>query len=908
MRVSATTKKMYFCRNCGKSKMTTEELDNIYNEEVPEEAIEDSKLHKITNIQSMFKNWWLDYASYVVLQRAVPEIIDGFKPVQRRIMHSMWELEDGRYNKVANIIGNTMKYHPHGDRSIGDAITQLGQKDLLIDMQGNWGNILTGDSAAAPRYIEARLSKFALDVVFNPKTTNWKASYDGRNKEPIAEPVKFPLLLAQGVEGIAVGLASKILPHNFNELIDAAIDHLQHKSFELYPDFPTGGLIDVTRYNDGVRGGKVRVRAKISILDKKTLVIKEIPFSTTTSTLIDSIIQANEKGKIKIRKIDDNTAENVEILIHLVPNISPDQTIDALYAFTSCEVSISPNSCVIKENAPLFPSVTELLIDSADHTVSLIKLELEIRLAELEEQWHYSSLEKIFIENRIYNLIEDCETWESVIETIDKGLEPFKGIFKREITRDDIVRLTEIKIKRISKFDGFKADELIRGVEDNIEEVTNHLANLIDYVVNYYRQIKKKYGKGRERKTEIRNFENIEAQLVAVANQKLYVNKEEGFVGFSLKKDEFVCDCSDIDDIIVFRADGKFLVTKVSDKSFVGQNIIHLDIFKKNDERTVYHLIYSDGAYGNVMAKRFSIGGITRDKEYDLTKGTKGSKVLYFSANANGESERIKVFLKPKPKLKKLNFDFNFGDLMVKNRSSMGNILSRNPIKRIDLLEKGTSTLSALEVWLDETVMRLNTESRGRSLGLFKGKHLLMTLYKSGYYQTKKIDLNLHFENDLMVVEKFNPNKPITVLYQDTEADKYFIKRFLPEASDKRIDFFSSMSNMNILCITNDYLPRFEIKWKNKKGEAIVEIIEPAAVTEIMSIKAKGKRLQYDTIKSVTALEPIPFVEIEEEEIEEEPKDFEVEQLWENSSSLIDEISPTQKKIDDDEALQMTLF
>jgi topoisomerase-4 subunit A len=888
--------------------MTTEELDNIYNEETPEETVEDSKLHKITNIQSMFKNWWLDYASYVVLQRAVPEIIDGFKPVQRRIMHSMWELEDGRYNKVANIIGNTMKYHPHGDRSIGDAITQLGQKDLLIDMQGNWGNILTGDSAAAPRYIEARLSKFALDVVFNPKTTNWKASYDGRNKEPIALPVKFPLLLAQGAEGIAVGLACKIMSHNFNELIDASIAHLQKKPFELYPDFETGGQIDVSRYNDGVRGGKIRVRAKISILDKKTLIIKEIPFSTTTSSLIDSIVQANEKGKIKIRKIDDNTAEKVEILIHLVPNISPDQTIDALYAFTNCEVSISPNTCVIKENNPIFPSTSDLLIESTDHTVFLLKRELEIRLNELEEHWHFSSLEKIFIENRIYNLIEECETWESVIETIDKGLEPFKKIFKREITRDDIVRLTEIKIKRISKFDGFKADELINNIEEEIEEVSNHLANLIDYAINYYRQIKKKYGKDKERKTEIRNFENIEAQLVAVANQKLYANKVEGFVGFSLKKDEFVCDCSDIDDIIVFRADGKFLVSKVSDKSFVGQNIIHLDIFKKNDDRTVYHLIYSDGAYGNIMAKRFSIGGITRDKEYDLTKGTKGSKVLYFSANPNGEAERVKVFLKPKPKLKKLSFDFNFGDLIVKNRNSMGNILSRNPVKRIDLLEKGTSTLSALEVWFDETITRLNTESRGRSLGLFKGKHLILTVYKSGYYYTKKVDLTLHFEDGLQIIEKFNANKPITVLYQDTETNKYLIKRFLPEAGEKRIDFFSNPSSINILCITNDHLPQLEIKWKDKKGETHIDVIEPATLTEIMNIKAKGKRLTYDTIKSVTVLDPLPYEEIEEEEIEEEPKDFEVEQLWENSTSLLDEVASSRKIEDDDEALQMTLF
>lgn len=894
--------------------MTTEELDGIYDEEVTENQDEvnqeDTKLHKITNIQSMFKNWWLDYASYVVLQRAVPDLIDGFKPVQRRIMHSLWELEDGRYNKVANVIGNTMKYHPHGDRSIGDAIIQLGQKELLLDMQGNWGNVLTGDSAAAPRYIEARLSKFALDVVYNPKTTPWKSSYDGRNKEPISLPVKFPLLLAQGVEGIAVGLASKILPHNFNELIDASIAHLQNKPFELYPDFQTGGLIDVTKYNDGIRGGKVRVRAKISILDKKTLVIKEIPFSTNTSSLIDTIIQANEKGKIKIRKIDDNTAENVEILIHLVPNISPDQTIDALYAFTNCEISISPNTCVIDNNCPIFPSITELLITSTEHTVRLLKSELDIRLHELEENWHFSSLEKIFIENRIYNLIEECETWESVIETIDKGLEPFKKLFKREITRDDIVRLTEIKIKRISKFDGFKADELIRNLESEMEEVLNHLANLIDYAINYYRQIKKKHGKGRERKTEIRNFENIEAQLVAVANQKLYVNRDEGFVGFSLKKDEFVCDCSDIDDIIVFKADGKFLVTKVSDKNFVGQNIIHVDIFKKNDDRTVYHLIYTDGPYGNVMAKRFSTGGITRDKEYDLTKGTKNSKVLYFSANPNGEAEKIKVFLKPKPKLKKLSFEFNFGGLSVKNRNSMGNILSRNPVKRIELLEKGVSTLSALEVWYDETIMRLNTESRGKSLGLFKGKHAILTIYKSGYYQTKKVDLTLHFEDDLLVIEKFNPNKPITVLYQEIDSQKYFIKRFIPEFNDKRVDFFGNMNNVNILYINNDFLPVIEIKAKSKKGEVSTETIEIAPLAELMSIKAKGKRLSYDTIKSVTALESLPYDEpeiLDDDDDEITNEDPEIEELWMNASNKVE---PVIKPLtsDDDEPVQMTLF
>jgi topoisomerase-4 subunit A len=891
--------------------MTKEEIDDLINEEeYPiEEAVADSKLHKITNIQSMFKNWWLDYASYVVLQRAVPEIVDGFKPVQRRIMHSMKELDDGRYNKVANIIGNTMKYHPHGDRSIGDAIVQLGQKDLLIDMQGNWGNILTGDSAAAPRYIEARPSKFALDVVFNTKTTQWKSSYDGRNKEPMALPVKFPLLLAQGVEGIAVGLASKIMPHNFVELIDASIAHLENKPFELFPDFQTGGLVDVTRYNDGVRGGKIRVRAKISILDKKTLVIKEIPFSTNTSSLIDSIVQANEKGKIKIKKIDDNTSENVEILIHLVPNISPDQTIDALYAFTNCEVSISPNTCVIKDNNPIFPSTTELLKFSTENTVGLLRKELEIRMFELEEQWHFSSLEKIFIENRIYNLIENCETWESVITTIDEAIEPFKKIFKREITRDDIERLPEIKIKRISKFDAFKADELINNLEFEMDEVANHLENLIDYAINYFRQIKKKYGKGRERLTEIRNFENIEAQLVAVANQKLYVNKAEGFIGFSLKKDEFVCDCSDIDDAIIFRGDGKFVVTKVSEKGFVGQNIIHVDIFKKNDDRTVYHLIYTDGPYGNVMVKRFSIGGITRDKEYDLTKGTKNSKVIYFSSNPNGESEKVKINLKPKPKLKKLTFEFNFGSLSVKNRNSIGNILSRNPVKRIDLLEKGTSTLSALELWYDESIMRLNTESRGRLLGHFKGSHQILILYKSGYYQTKKVDLTLHFEDDLLILEKYNPAKPISVVYKDNESGKYFIKRFLPESSDKRVDFFANPALITILAITNDYCPQMELKWKNKKNELIVEAINVATATEIMSIKAKGKRLAIDTFKSITLLDPLPFEEPEEIEEEIEIEDPELEELWENPSTLIEEVkNRNPKSLEDDDAVQMTLF
>ncbi len=902
--------------------MTTDEKDDILEKDdniidlpIDNEDVKDTKLHKITHIQSMFQNWWVDYASYVILQRAVPEISDGLKPVQRRILHSMWELEDGRYNKVANLIGNTMKYHPHGDRSIGDAIVQLGQKELLIDMQGNWGNVLTGDSAAAPRYIEARLSKFALDVAFNPKTTNWKQSYDGRNKEPITLPIKFPLLLTQGVEGIAVGLASKIMPHNFNELIDASIAYLQNKPFTLYPDFQTGGLIDISRYNDGLRGGKIRIRAKISQIDKKTLVITEIPFSTTTSTLIDSIIQANEKGKIKIRKIDDNTSENVEILIHLTPGISPDQTIDALYAFTSCEISISPNPCVIENNNPMFPSVTELLKISTDKTVDLLKLELEIKLNELEEQWHFSSLEKIFIEKEIYYEIRKCETWESVLETIDKGLEPYKKLFKREIIQEDIVRLTEIKIKRISKFDAFKADELIKNIEDNIEEVKNHLANLIDFAINYFKQIQKKHGKGRDRKTEIRSFENIEAQLVAVANQKLFVNRTDGFIGFSLKKDEkaeFVCDCSDIDDIIVFRADGKFIVTKISEKSFVGQNIIFIDVFKKNDDRTVYHLIYTDGTYGNVMVKRFMIGGITRDKEYDLTKGSKNSKVLFFSANPNGESEKIKVLLKPKPKLKKLTFEFDFGELAIKNRNSMGNILSRNPVKRIDLLEKGASTLSAIEVWYDDSVMRINTEGRGSLLGHFSGNDRIMSIYKSGNYRTNVLDLAIHFDDDLQIIEKYKKNKPITCIYKENESGKYFVKRFIPEFSDKKTDFFADMNAITIVAICNDYIPVFEVKSKNKNKETVSEQINAVEFVDLMNIKAKGKRLTINDIRTITLLDPLPYEEpedIEEEEISLNEDEVEIEELWTKSDKEIEEIKKIAPIIpDDDEAIQMTLF
>ena len=674
------------------------------------ESLLEKDEHKTIHLSGMYKNWFLDYASYVILERAVPDVQDGLKPVQRRILHAMKDLDDGRYNKVANIIGHTMQYHPHGDASIGDALVQLGQKDLLIDTQGNWGNILTGDSSAASRYIEARLSKFALDVVFNPKTTSWKSSYDGRKKEPIALPVKFPLLLAQGGEGIAVGLASKILPHNFIELINGSINILQGKDFDLYPDFPTGGFADVSKYNDGIRGGKVRVRAKIQQHDKRNLVISEVPYGNTTSSLIDSIVAANDKGKIKIKKIDDNTAEHVEILVHLAANVSPDQTIDALYAFTNCEVSISPNICVIDNGRPRFIGAKEVLRISTENTVELLKKELEIRRDELLEQWHFSSLEKIFIEKRIYRKIEECETWEAVIQTIDKGLKPYKKLFNREIIKDDIVRLTEIKIKRISKYNSFKADEIIEQIELEIDEVNNHLAHLVDYAINYYRQIRKKYGKGKERKTEIRSFDTIEATRVAAATQRLYVNREEGFAGTSLRRDEFVCECSDIDDIIVFRSNGTYLVTKVSAKTFIGHNILHIDVFKRNDDRTIYNAIYRDGRRGAVRVKRFAVTGITRDKEYDLTKGTDGSRVLYFTVNPNGEAEVVKVFLSPKPKLKKLSFEFDFSELDIKGRGAQGNILSKKAVKKIVKREEGVSTLGARDIWFDDTVKRLNTE------------------------------------------------------------------------------------------------------------------------------------------------------------------------------------------------------
>ncbi|RLD60155.1 MAG: DNA gyrase/topoisomerase IV subunit A [Bacteroidetes bacterium] len=825
-------------------------------------------LQNITHISGMYKDWFLDYASYVILERAVPHLNDGLKPVQRRILHSMKILDDGRYNKVANIIGNTMQYHPHGDASIGDALVQLGQKDLLIDTQGNWGNIATGDSAAAPRYIEARLSKFALDVVFNPKTTEWQTSYDGRKKEPVTLPVKFPLLLAQGVEGIAVGLASKILPHNFNELIDASISHLTGKEFCLYPDFPTGGYADFSRYNNGLRGGSIKVRAKISKIDNKTLVISELPFAKNTSSLIESILKANEKGKIKIKKIDDNTSDKVEILIHLQNGTSPDKTIDALYAFTDCEISISPNSCVIYNNKPVFLGVNEILKTSVQNTLNLLKKELEIRKNELLEAWHLSSLEKIFIENRIYNDIEECETWKSVINTIDKGLDPFKKLFKRKITEEDIVHLTEIKIKRISKYDAKKADEYIKNIEEEIKVVDNHLNNIVDYTINYFKQIKKKFGKGKERKTEIRNFETIIAAKVVEANQKLFVNRKEGFIGTSLKKDEFVCNCSDIDDIIVIRKNGDYLITKVSDKSFVGKDIIHVNVFKKNDERTIYNAIYRDGKNGNIMMKRFAIKGLTRDKEYNLTKGTEGSKILYFSVNPNGEAETVKVYLKPKPKLKKLIIEIDFSLLAIKGRGSMGNILTKHQVHKIVLKEKGLSTLGGRKIWFDDAVLRLNSDERGKYLGEFFNDDKILVVYKTGVYKLYNFDLSNHFEDDILIIEKFNPDKIISCAYFNADYDFYYLKRFEIEVTDKMNSFIGENPDSKLLTLSDDKYPRIEIIFGGKNSDHENEIIDVEDFIGVKSYKAKGKRLSALEIKKIKTLEPI----IKEEEItEEEP-------------------------------------
>ncbi|HUW91582.1 MAG TPA: DNA gyrase/topoisomerase IV subunit A, partial [Bacteroidales bacterium] len=789
----------------------------------------------------------------------------------------MKRMDDGRFNKVANIIGHTMQFHPHGDASIGDALVQLGQKDLLIDAQGNWGNIFTGDGSAAPRYIEARLSKFALEVTFNNKTTEWMPSYDGRNREPVTLPVKFPLLLAMGVEGIAVGLASKILPHNFNELIDASINYLQGKPFVLYPDFPTGGMIDVARYNDGIRGGAVKVRAKIEKSDKKGLVITDLPFGKNTTTLIESIVKANERGKIKIRKIDDNTAGKVEIVIQLQSGVSPDKTIDALYAFTDCELSISPNACVITDdNKPAFVGVSDILRHSADQTVKLLKMELAIRQAELDEEWHFSSLEKIFIEKRIYRDIEEAETWEAVIGAIDKGLKPYRKLFRREITRDDIIRLTEIKIKRISKYDSSKADEHIRGIEGELDEVKNHLSNIIPYAINYYRQIKKKYGKNIERRTEIRNFETIEATKVVADNAKLFVQRQEGFIGTGLKKDEFVCDCSDIDDIIVIRKDGTYLITRVSEKQFVGKDIIHVQVFLRNDTRTIYNVVYQDGKEGALYIKRCSLTGLTRDKEYSIGRGTPDTRVMYLTVNPNGEAEVIKVFHKPRPRLKKLTFEFDFGEMAIKGRSSMGNILTKCATHKITLKEKGLSTLGGRKLWFDDAVLRLNVDGRGRFLGEFASEERLLVLTKGGFYRTSGTDLSLHFEDDMLLIEKFRESKVFSAVYWDEEQGFYYVKRFMFEESERLQCFIAESEGSRLISLTEVEYPRLEIMFGGRNEGRSNEIIEVAEFIGVKSFRAKGKRLSNYSVADVREIEPVVKSEAvarpDEEEEEELPQ------------------------------------
>jgi topoisomerase-4 subunit A len=811
---------------------------------------------KITRLTGMYEDYFIDYASYVILERAVPHIIDGLKPVQRRILHAMKRMDDGRFNKVANIIGSTMQYHPHGDASIGDALVQLGQKEMVVDTQGNWGNIYTGDGAAASRYIESRLSAFANEVLFNPKTTEWKLSYDGRNKEPVTLPVKFPLLLALGAEGIAVGLSSKILPHNFNELIDASIKYLQGKNFELFPDFPTGGLAEVSRYNDGLRGGSVRVRARIEKLDNKTLVIRDLPYGKNTGTLIDTIIKASEKGKIRIKRIDDNTAEEVEILVHLGTNVSSDKTIDALYAFTDCEISISPNCCVIEDDKPRFVGVSEILKVNTDHTKELLRRELEIRLHELQENWHLSSLEKIFIEKRIYRDIEECETWESVLEAIDKGLEPYKKLLLREVTQDDIIKLTEIKIKRISKYDVKRADEYIKSLEEEMKEVKNHLEHLVDYTIDYFKQIKKKYGQGKERRTELRNFASIEASKVVVANQKLYMNARDGFIGTSLRKDEYVCDCSDIDDIIVFLKDGTYTISKVAEKQFVGKDIIHAAVFKKNDSRTIYNLAYFDGNSGNVMVKRAPVTGITRDKQYNIAKEHKHTKILYFSANPNGEAEVIKVYLRPRPRLKNTVFEYDFAELAIKGRDAMGNILTKFSVQKIVMKEKGISTLGGRKIWFDEDVMRLNVDARGIFLGEFSGEDQILIITRSGHFRTSNFDLSNHFEDDVLIIEKYRPEKIWSAAYFDAEQNYYYLKRFLIDPGEKSTRFIGDHPDSRLIRITEVEYPRLELKFGGKNKDRDPEIIEVAEFIGVKSYKARGKRLSKYEVKVIQELTP----------------------------------------------------
>ncbi|NDV78305.1 DNA gyrase/topoisomerase IV subunit A [Dysgonomonas sp. 511] len=890
-----------------KEPESAEETDSVDSTshsdyKVPVKDGGDNQLH----LSGMFQGWFLDYASYVILERAVPHIADGLKPVQRRILHSMKRMDDGRYNKVANIIGHTMQFHPHGDASIGDALVQLGQKDLLVDCQGNWGNIFTGDGAAAPRYIEARLSKFALEILFNPKITEWKPSYDGRNKEPIALPVKFPLVLAQGAEGIAVGLSSKILPHNFNELCDAAVAYLQGEDFTLYPDFQTGGYIDVSKYNDGERGGSVKVRAKISKLDNKTLVISDIPYGRTSSSVVESILKANDKGKIKIRKVDDITAQNVEIHVHLAAGVSSDKTIDALYAFTDCEISISPNCCVIEDNKPYFLSASRILRDTTDNTQRLLQLELEIQRREIQEALHFSSLEKIFIEERIYKdkEFENAANMDIAIEHIDKRLAKFAKNFIREVTREDILKLMEIKMGRILKFNSDKADELIARYKAEIEEISHNIENIVDYTISWYVMLKEKYGKAYPRKTEIRSFDTIEVTKVVEANQKLYINREEGFIGTSLKKDEFVANCSDIDDIIIFFKDGKYKVVRVSDKMFVGKNILYLNVFRRNDKRTIYNAVYRNGK-GTTAAsyiKRFAVTGITRDKEYDVTQGTDGSRILYFSANPNGEAETIRVILKPKPRQKILVFEKDFSEIAIKGRQSMGNILTKAEVHKISLKQKGGSTLGGRKVWFDFDVLRLNYDERGTYLGEFQSDDQILVVHKNGDFYTTSFEVTNHYEQGIIRIEKFNANKNWTAVLYDADQKYMYLKRFTFEASAKKQNFLGENPDSRLEILTDTVYPRIGVKFGGRDDYREALDIDAEEFIAVKGFKAKGKRLSTFEIAEIKELEPTRFPEPEEEE-----KKFEVQIDDEDGdedrpiSDIIDEITGQKSLFKDDE-------
>lgn len=875
------------------------EITEGHSDYRPADTHDQSIKHQLSG---MYQNWFLDYASYVILERAVPHINDGLKPVQRRILHSMKRMDDGRYNKVANIVGHTMQFHPHGDASIGDALVQLGQKDLLVDCQGNWGNILTGDGAAAPRYIEARLSKFGLEVVFNPKTTEWKLSYDGRNKEPVTLPVKFPLLLAQGVEGIAVGLSSKILPHNFNELCDAAVEYLHQREFRLYPDFQTGGSIDVSRYNDGERGGVVKVRAKINKIDNKTLAITEIPYGKTTTSVIESILKAVDKGKIKVRKVDDNTSAQVEILIHLAPGVSSDKTIDALYAFTDCEVSISPNCCVIDESKPHFLTVSDVLKKSVDNTLALLRLELEIHKNELQESLHFASLEKIFIEERIYKdkEFEQAKDMDAACAHIDDRLTPFYPTFIREVTKEDILKLMEIKMGRILKFNSDKAEDFIARTKEEIETINNHLANIVEYTTNWFKMLKEKYGKGFPRRTELRNFDTIEAAKVVEANEKLYINRDEGFIGTALKKDEFIANCSDLDDVIIFYRDGRYLITPVAEKKFIGKNILYINIFKKNDKRTIYNAVYRDGKDGIHYMKRFAVTSVTRDREYDLTQGTPGSRVVYFTANPNGEAEVIKVTLKPNPRIRKITFEKDFSEIAIKGRQAMGVILSKYDVHKIALKQKGGSTLGGRKVWFDRDVLRLNYDGRGEYLGEFQSEDSILVILNNGDFYTTNFDLSNHYEDNVQIVEKYDPNKVWSAALYDADQQNYpYLKRFCFEAGSRKQNYLGDNKESKLILLTDEYYPRLEVIFGGHDSFREKLIIDADEFIAVKGFKAKGKRISTFNIEAINELEPVRFPEEKQEANEGDDETEEIENLdpdnGKSEDDIIDEITGQMK-------------